>query len=96
MKSSVFGTGKVCKPDLNAEHCLQLKGVVSLLTLFLPLIYRIWLDPGPWVQFHGIPGALGRFLGFFSVLMNAAFVSILSMPKGMKDRRWRKQNTVLV
>ncbi|SAM05048.1 hypothetical protein [Absidia glauca] len=34
---------------------------------------RYWQDPGPWVQFHGIPGALGRFLGFFSVLMNAAF-----------------------
>ncbi|ORZ21469.1 amino acid permease/ SLC12A domain-containing protein [Absidia repens] len=34
---------------------------------------KYWHDPGPWVQFHGIPGSLGRFLGFFSVLMNAAF-----------------------
>ncbi|ORZ09931.1 amino acid permease [Absidia repens] len=34
---------------------------------------RYWQDPGPWVQFNGIPGSLGRFLGFFSVLMNAAF-----------------------
>ena len=22
-----------------------------------------WYDPGPWVQFHGVEGALGRFLG---------------------------------
>ncbi|KAI8065915.1 amino acid permease, partial [Gongronella butleri] len=35
-----------------------------------------WQNPGPWVQYEGIPGALGRFLGFFSVLLNAAFAFI--------------------
>ncbi|KAI8097199.1 amino acid permease [Halteromyces radiatus] len=34
---------------------------------------RYWQDPGPWVQYEGIPGAFGRFLGYFSVLLNAAF-----------------------
>jgi amino acid transporter len=32
-----------------------------------------WQNPGPWVQYEGIPGALGRFLGFFAVLIQAAF-----------------------
>ncbi|KAH8556566.1 amino acid permease [Umbelopsis sp. PMI_123] len=32
-----------------------------------------WKDPGAWVQYKGIQGALGRFLGFFSVLIQAAF-----------------------
>ncbi|KAG2188409.1 hypothetical protein INT44_001162 [Umbelopsis vinacea] len=32
-----------------------------------------WQNPGPWVQYKGIPGALGRFLGFFAVLIQAAF-----------------------
>ncbi|KAI8069715.1 amino acid transporter [Gongronella butleri] len=35
-----------------------------------------WQDPGPWVQYKGIPGALGRFLGYFSVLLSAAFAFI--------------------
>ncbi|ORX57550.1 amino acid permease [Hesseltinella vesiculosa] len=37
---------------------------------------RYWHDPGPWVQYEGIPGSLGQFLGFFSVLLNAAFAFI--------------------
>lgn len=32
-----------------------------------------WYNPGPWTQYHGIPGATGRFLGFFAVLTQAAF-----------------------
>ncbi|KAG2186269.1 hypothetical protein INT43_002707 [Umbelopsis isabellina] len=34
---------------------------------------QYWKNPGPFVQYEGIPGALGQFLGFFSVLINAAF-----------------------
>jgi len=35
--------------------------------------FRYWKNPGPFVQFLGIAGAKGRFLGFFSVLSQAAF-----------------------
>ncbi|PWN48846.1 amino acid permease [Violaceomyces palustris] len=38
--------------------------------------FKYWSDPGPFVQYEGIPGALGRFLGFWSVLINAAFAFI--------------------
>lgn len=30
-------------------------------------------DPGAFNQFNGIPGALGRFLSFWSVFVSAAF-----------------------
>ncbi|KAF9056359.1 amino acid permease/ SLC12A domain-containing protein [Panaeolus papilionaceus] len=35
--------------------------------------FRFWKHPGPFVQFHGIGGAKGRFLGFWAVLSQAAF-----------------------
>ncbi|KAF8559263.1 hypothetical protein OG21DRAFT_1503168 [Imleria badia] len=35
--------------------------------------FRYWKNPGPFVQFKGISGAEGRFLGWWSVLDNAAF-----------------------
>ena len=35
--------------------------------------FRYWKDPGPFVQFRGIAGAKGRFLGFWAVLTQAAF-----------------------
>lgn len=35
--------------------------------------FRYWKDPGPFVQYFGIKGALGRFLGFWSTLNNAVF-----------------------
>ncbi|CDW97980.1 hypothetical protein, partial [Sporisorium scitamineum] len=35
--------------------------------------FRYWKNPGPLHQYNGISGSLGRFLGFFSVLINAAF-----------------------
>ena len=35
--------------------------------------FRYWLNPGPFVQFDGIAGAKGRFLGFWAVLTQAAF-----------------------
>lgn len=33
--------------------------------------FRYWKNPGPFVQYNGIQGSLGRFLGFFSVLIIA-------------------------
>ena len=35
--------------------------------------FRYWKDPGPFVQFQGIPGRGGQFLGFWAVLTQAAF-----------------------
>jgi hypothetical protein len=35
--------------------------------------FRYWKNPGPFVQYDGISGPKGRFLGFFSVLTQAAF-----------------------
>ncbi|GAA6000783.1 hypothetical protein JCM10207_004658 [Rhodosporidiobolus poonsookiae] len=34
---------------------------------------KYWRDPGAFVQLYGIPGALGRFLGFWTVLCQAAY-----------------------
>lgn len=38
--------------------------------------FKYWDETGGFVQYLGIPGAKGRFLGFFSVLINAAFAFI--------------------
>ena len=35
--------------------------------------FRYWKDPGPFVQFDGISGAKGRFLGWSRVAIQAAF-----------------------
>jgi amino acid transporter len=35
--------------------------------------FRFWRDPGPFVQYLGIEGSLGRFLGFWTALENAVF-----------------------
>ncbi|KAI5120929.1 hypothetical protein M0805_002909 [Coniferiporia weirii] len=35
--------------------------------------FRYWKDPGPFVQFNGIEGAKGRFLGWWAVMTQAAF-----------------------
>jgi len=35
--------------------------------------FRFWKDPGPFVQYHGIPGVKGRFLGWWAVMTQAAF-----------------------
>ena len=35
--------------------------------------FKYWEETGGFVQFQDIPGAKGRFLGFFSVLISAAF-----------------------
>ncbi|KAJ5634706.1 hypothetical protein N7528_002548 [Penicillium herquei] len=38
--------------------------------------FKFWRETGGFVQYDGIAGAKGRFLGFFSVLINAAFAFI--------------------
>ncbi|KAJ5679444.1 amino acid permease [Penicillium macrosclerotiorum] len=35
--------------------------------------FRYWHDPGPFVQYLRVPGALGRFMGFWTVFTNAAY-----------------------
>lgn len=35
--------------------------------------FRYWKNPGPFVQYLGIKGSLGRFLGFWSALNNSTF-----------------------
>ena len=35
--------------------------------------FRYWKNPGPFVQYDGIKGAKGRFLGFSRVFTQAAF-----------------------
>ncbi|WAQ89468.1 hypothetical protein PtA15_11A157 [Puccinia triticina] len=34
---------------------------------------RYWRDPGPFVQFHGVLGPVGRFLGVWTVFIQAAY-----------------------
>jgi amino acid transporter len=41
-----------------------------------PIGFRYWHETGGFVQYAGIPGAWGRFLGFFAVLISAAFAFI--------------------
>ncbi|KAJ7499235.1 amino acid permease [Mycena latifolia] len=35
--------------------------------------FRYWKHPGPFVQYNGIPGAKGQFLGWWAVMTQAAF-----------------------
>jgi len=35
--------------------------------------FRYWKNPGPFVQFHGIGGSKGQFLGWWAVMTQAAF-----------------------
>jgi amino acid transporter len=35
--------------------------------------FKYWKNPGPFVQYLGITGTLGRFLGFWATLTRAAF-----------------------
>ena len=67
--------------------------------------FRFWKEPGPFVQYHGISGAEGRFLGWWAVMTQAAFSFIgteivavrtsLFSPitsfsqSAYTDRRWR-------
>ncbi|KAI5298019.1 hypothetical protein KEM55_003915, partial [Ascosphaera atra] len=35
--------------------------------------FRYWHNPGPWVDYNGITGPTGHFLGFMSAFVNASF-----------------------
>ncbi|OBT47835.1 hypothetical protein VE00_01518 [Pseudogymnoascus sp. WSF 3629] len=35
--------------------------------------FKYWNDPGPFVQYLGVAGSLGRFMGFWTVFSNAAY-----------------------
>ncbi|KAF2716028.1 hypothetical protein K431DRAFT_324081 [Polychaeton citri CBS 116435] len=35
--------------------------------------FQFWNNPGPFVQYLGIPGSLGRFLGFWRVMASASY-----------------------
>ncbi|TNY18711.1 amino acid permease [Rhodotorula diobovata] len=41
-----------------------------------PIGFSYWRHPGPFVQFLGIKGAVGRFAGFIAVLPKAAFAYV--------------------
>jgi amino acid transporter len=45
--------------------------------------FRYWHNPGPLKQFDGIPGALGRFAGVWSVLIGAAYAFLGTEILGM-------------
>ncbi|KAF8522939.1 amino acid transporter [Hysterangium stoloniferum] len=45
--------------------------------------FRYWHNPGAFVQFKDIAGAKGRFLGFWSVLINAAYAFLGTEILGM-------------
>jgi amino acid transporter len=38
-----------------------------------PIGFRFWHNPGPFQQENGIPGTKGRFLAFWTVLVQSAF-----------------------
>lgn len=45
--------------------------------------FRYWHNPGALTQYHDIPGATGRFAGFWSVLIGAAYAFIGTEILGM-------------
>ncbi|KAE9407564.1 hypothetical protein BT96DRAFT_971261 [Gymnopus androsaceus JB14] len=49
--------------------CIDLGGVPGQSRLG----FQYWRNPGPFVQYLGIPGSLGRFLGFWKIFSNAAY-----------------------
>ncbi|KAJ3766365.1 amino acid permease/ SLC12A domain-containing protein [Lentinula raphanica] len=49
--------------------CIDLGGVPGQPRLG----FQYWTNPGPFVQYLGIPGSLGQFLGFWTTFSNAAY-----------------------
>lgn len=35
--------------------------------------FRYWKNPGPFAQYKDVPGAFSQFMGFWAVLIQAAF-----------------------
>ncbi|CDR38311.1 RHTO0S03e08130g1_1 [Rhodotorula toruloides] len=70
-----------------AEFWFSLMKIITILGLILlgiiitasgvpgtdPIGFRFWRNPGPFQQENGIPGSKGRFLAFWTVLVQAAF-----------------------
>ncbi|GAA6045805.1 hypothetical protein NBRC10513_005213 [Rhodotorula toruloides] len=70
-----------------AEFWFSLMKIITILGLILlgiiitaggvpgtdPIGFRFWRNPGPFQQENGIPGTKGRFLAFWTVLVQAAF-----------------------
>ena len=70
-----------CRPFSRYPHAQEYLGLI-ILGLILDLGggpdhdrvgFRYWKHPGPFVQYDGIAGAKGRFLGFWTVMAQAAF-----------------------
>ncbi|ORY67817.1 amino acid permease/ SLC12A domain-containing protein [Pseudomassariella vexata] len=38
-----------------------------------PIGFKYWKDPGPFLQYLDVPGALGQFIGFWTTFNNAAY-----------------------
>ncbi len=56
--------------------CLQILGIVLDLgggPNHDRIGFRYWKNPGPFVQYNGISGTSGRFLGWWAVMTQAAF-----------------------
>lgn len=60
-------------PDHDRQGTFTPGVAFGTLTLYLRIGFRYWKHPGPFVQYHGIPGATGRFVGWWSVASLAAF-----------------------
>lgn len=56
--------------------------------------FKYWNNPGPFVQYLGIPGSLGRFLGFWQTLINAvyAYASIQNFTVAAAETRSPRRN----
>ncbi|KAI4527798.1 hypothetical protein K523DRAFT_319322 [Schizophyllum commune Tattone D] len=56
--------------------------------------FRYWNDPGPFVQYLDLPGALGRFAGFWTTLANAAYAysGIESIASAAAETRSPRRN----
>ncbi|KAG5926530.1 hypothetical protein E4U42_003180 [Claviceps africana] len=56
--------------------------------------FRFWKDPGPFVQYLGIPGSWGQFVGFWRVLVSAsyAFSNVENVSVAGAETRNPRQN----
>ncbi|WWC62179.1 uncharacterized protein I303_104773 [Kwoniella dejecticola CBS 10117] len=84
--------GNLCGPRIYAEiefymATIKVITIVGLVILGIiidagggpnkkPIGFQYWRNPGPFIEYQGIKGSTGKFLGFFSGLTGAAFSSI--------------------
>lgn len=74
-------------PSVGLPCCGEVTGLRANLSLELQAIvlvsgggpdhevigFKYWRDPGPFVQFLGVPGSWGRFLGFWATFTSAVY-----------------------